>query len=64
MVLIMSEGINESWTTYLGRSLNEMQSNQAPEGHVLRVEGALIEAIQNVRHIRRCYNRSNKKENQ
>lgn len=56
----MSED-QESWTTYLGRAINRMQAEGAPEPQVTRFEGALIQAIQNVRHIRRCYNKESVK---
>ena len=46
---------NTPWTTYLGKVSQELQQNQAPEQHVRRIEDELIQAIQCVRHVRRCY---------
>ena len=43
------------WTTYLGKIAQELQQGKAPEQHVRRVEDELINAIQCVRHVRRCY---------
>ena len=46
----------EAWTTNIGRVLNEMQAADAPERHVRALEDELLNAIQCVRHVRKCYN--------
>lgn len=46
----------EPWTTNVGRVLNEMQANGAPERHIQALEDELFRAIQCVRFVRKCYN--------
>ena len=48
--------MNEPWTTYVGRILNDLQASQAPEQHIRALEDELLRAIQCVRHVRKCYN--------
>lgn len=47
--------ITEAWTTMIGRVLNEMQAADAPERHIRALEDELMNAIQCVRHVRKCY---------
>ena len=47
--------ITEAWVTNIGRVLNEMQAAGAPERHLRALEDELMNAIQCVRHVRKCY---------
>jgi hypothetical protein len=49
---------NQPWTTHLGRIVQELQQSCAPEIQIAVVENQLIQAIQAVRHIRNCYNKT------
>ena len=48
---------NTPWTTLLGKMVQELQQDHAEDIQITLVENELIQAIQCVRHVRRCYER-------
>lgn len=46
---------NTPWTTLLGKMVQELQQDHADDIQITLVENELIQAIQCVRHVRRCY---------
>ena len=46
---------NTPWTTLMGKMVQELQQSNAPDLEITLVENELIQAIQCVRHVRRCY---------